>query len=92
VLKENRRERAHRPPIGRGGGQVAAVDLDRAAVRQQVSGHHAQRRRLAAAGRTEQGEELTGFGLQVDPRDDLPAAQGLPQPGQPQSASGLPIA
>jgi len=32
--------------------------------------------------------KLTGFGLQVDPRDDLPAAQGLPQPGQPQSASG----
>jgi hypothetical protein len=50
--------RPDRPRLGRLGGEVGAVEDDAAAVGQVETGDHAQQGRLAAAGRTEQGEEL----------------------------------
>ena len=45
---------------------VDAVDLDRAGVDVVQPRDQVRRRRLAAAGRTDQGDELAGLGLEVD--------------------------
>ena len=47
-----------RPPVGRHAGKVRAVEQDAALVRRLEAGEQAQQRGLAAAGGTEQREEL----------------------------------
>ena len=47
-------------------GDVVAVDQDLARGRLLEAGDHPQRRRLAAAGRAEQGEELALRDLEVE--------------------------
>src|SRR6185436_8601621 len=51
-------DHVHGPQIGRRPGHVLAVDADAAGARQLEATDHPQQRRLAAAGRAEQGEEL----------------------------------
>ncbi len=48
----------HRPLVGRQPGEVLAVERDRSRGRRLEAGEHAQQRRLAAARRAEQGEDL----------------------------------
>jgi hypothetical protein len=55
----------------------AAVDLDLALGRLVEAGDHAQRRRLAAAGRAEQRQELAGLHLEVDGVDSDEIAEPL---------------
>src|SRR4029453_16360853 len=53
-------------------------DMDAAGVRQHEAGDHAQRRRLAAARRAQQGEELAGGDVERHPVDGHHAAvEGL---------------
>ena len=47
-----------RPPVGRHAGEVLAVEEDLAGARLLEAGDHAHQRRLAAAGRPEEREEL----------------------------------
>ena len=68
-----------RPTVGRKLGDVAALVDDGSAVGHLQSGDQAQQRRLAAAGRSEQGEELASLDLQIHPLEGLDAAVVLPQ-------------
>ena len=65
-----------RPLVRRQLGHVVIVDQDLPGIRLLEPGHHAQRRRLAAAGRAEQREELAAgqFQVQVVDRDQLAEA------------------
>jgi hypothetical protein len=58
-----------RSPVGRGGGQVLAVEEDLAAGRRLEAGDEPQGRGLPAPGRAEDREELAGTDLQVDAVD-----------------------
>jgi hypothetical protein len=75
VLLEHR---VHVALVGRDADRRAAVDLDRAVRRLVEAGDHPERRRLAATGRPEQGEELAGMHLEVDvvDRDEIPESLG----------------
>src|SRR4029079_9387667 len=57
-------DEAHQALLARGGGRLRA-DADLAARRRLEIGGDAEKRRLAAAGRTDQGDELPGAHLQV---------------------------
>jgi hypothetical protein len=54
------------PLVRRDADRGAPADLDLALGRLVEAGDHPQRRRLAAAGRAEQREELAGLHLEVD--------------------------
>jgi hypothetical protein len=60
--------------VGGNADRRAAVDLDLALGRLVEAGDHPEGRRLAAARRPEQGEELPGLHLEVDAvdRDEVP--------------------
>ena len=58
-------------------GHVLAIDADRAARRGLEAGDHAQDRRLAAAGRAEQGQELASLDLEVGALHRGVGAEGL---------------
>src|SRR5664279_6500906 len=62
VLEDHR----HVPGGGRQAGHVAAADADLAGVRRLQARDRAQQGGLAAAGWTEQGEELPVLGLPVE--------------------------
>src|SRR6202011_4060934 len=62
-----------RPEIG----DVLAVDADLAGGGQLEPGDHAQRRRLAAAGRPEKRNELAAFDGEVEALDGVTRAEGL---------------
>ena len=65
----------HGPFLGRNSGQRFAVEEQGARVGFVETGDHAQQRRLAAARRAEQGEELAGFDRQRDVIDCLEVAE-----------------
>ena len=67
--------------VGRQLRDVLAAELDAALVRLLEARDHAQRRRLAGAGRAEHGEELAAPDLQVDAVDRGDVAVALAQPG-----------
>ena len=72
----------HRALVGRQGEEVGGhagggVDRDRAGVRLLEAGDAPQQRRLAAAGRSEQGEELIGADVDRDVVEGLNRAVGL---------------
>ena len=58
--------RVDRPAVRRHGDQVLAVEQDLTTRRLLEAGDHPQRRGLAAAGRSEQREELAGLDAQLD--------------------------
>jgi hypothetical protein len=62
----------HRPAVRLDIEHVLAVDQDRAVAGRLEAGDHAQQRRLAAARRPEQGEELAGANVEahIVDRDD----------------------
>ena len=66
-----------RTAVGRQPGDVGAVDPDRALVRALEAGDQPQRRRLPAAGRPEEREELTLADLEVEPVDGDERAEAL---------------
>ena len=68
-----------RAPVGRGGGQVLAVEQDLAAGGGLEAGDEAQGGGLAAAGRAEDREELAGADLEVDAVDRGEVAELLHQ-------------
>src|ERR1044072_164229 len=71
-------DRVDRAVVGRHAPNILATELDRAAARCLEAGDHAQRRRLARAGRPQQGEELALGDLEVDSgnRDHLAVVLG----------------
>ena len=62
-----------RPGAARGG----VADGDRPGARRLEPGHHPQQRRLAAAARTEQGDDLTRPDLEVGRREHVEIAERL---------------
>ncbi|GMA32050.1 hypothetical protein GCM10025875_20420 [Litorihabitans aurantiacus] len=70
-------DHAEAAALGRGARGVDAVDEDRARRRDGVAREHAQRRRLAAAARSEQRGELPGGDGEVDRVDGGEVAEAL---------------
>ena len=62
-------DRVDRTPVGRRAGEIAAVEQDASLGRGFEAADHLERRRLAAAGRPEQREELARGDPQVDAVD-----------------------
>ncbi len=63
-----------RPVVGRHAADLLARELDRAVAGVLEAGDHPQRRRLAGAGRAEQGKELAALDLEVYSRNGLDLA------------------
>ena len=55
-----------RPFVGREPGQIAPIEHDPAGTRRLEAGEHPQQGRLAAAGRTEQAENLAANDVEAD--------------------------
>ena len=79
-------DHAHVALVGRQVRDVLAVDLDAARVGVLEAGDHAQRRRLAAAGRPEEGDELAALGGEDEVLDRGEGAELLLDVGQLQEA------
>ena len=72
-----------RPAVGgRDGVDHLAVDGEFAAGRPLEAGDHAQQRRLAAAGRADEDDELAVGDLQIDVVQHVDAAEGLRDIGE----------
>ena len=85
VLEDRRR----RPLVRRQVDERLAVEHDVALGRELVTADHAQRRRLAAAGRAEQDDVLAVVDVQVDVVDgDRAAGEDLRQPDQVETRPG----
>jgi hypothetical protein len=54
------------PPVRRNPVHRPAADDDGTGILFEEAGHHAQKRRLPAAGRAEEGDEFSASGRQVD--------------------------
>ena len=84
VLEDSRR----RPLVWRQVDERLPVEDDIAAGRELMPADHPQRRRLAAARRTEQDDILAVVDVQVDVVDgDRPAGEDLRQPDEIESAA-----
>nr|BFE71521.1 hypothetical protein GCM10020092_048220 [Actinoplanes digitatis] len=81
VVLEHHAEAA---PLRRQHVEPRLVLPDAAAGQRQQPGQAVQRRRLAAAGRAEQGDELAPLDRQVQPGERLVAAEAAADPVQPQ--------
>jgi hypothetical protein len=77
-----------RPALRRQRGDRPAVDQDLAPVGLDEPSYHAQRRRLAAAGRAEQADQLALGHRQVEAVHDRPAAERLAHAAQHEAAAG----
>ena len=63
------KDRVDRPFVGRKIGNIFAVQKNFALRRQFESGYHSEGRRLAAAGRSQKGNEFTALDIQIEVRD-----------------------
>jgi hypothetical protein len=85
--REVRKERValehhvHRPHVRRQIGEVVAVERDGSGGRRLEAGEHAKQRRLAAAGRAEQGEDLALGDVDRDVVDGAVAVELLDEVG-----------
>src|SRR5256885_16911354 len=75
----------------RAGAEDDAADVDRAAVERLERGAGAEDRGFAAAGETQQGEQLPALRAQRAPAEDLPGAAVVCEGGHPGNLSAHPL-
>jgi len=76
-------DRVDVPLVGRAVRNVGSAELDATFIGPLEAGDQPERRRLAGAGRAQQGEELAGGNLEIDPVDRDDVAVRLADAGEP---------